>query len=81
MGWPTLESSSDDFGGSVSISADGVITTVGNPWNMDDDYGSGYVRAFTYFSATRIHNSIGNTLFGAVLNVFLDIQYQCPLMV
>ena len=60
--------SGDDFGTSVSMSADGVTVAVGAPHDDDDDDGGciGCARVFTYSSTTKKWNALGDALVGAV---------------
>ena len=45
------EAASDQFGYSVSLSADGTIVAIGAPYNDDNGSGSGHVRVFKYNSS------------------------------
>merc|ERR1712129_442588 len=69
--WNTLgntlvgAASDDQFGRSVSMSADGMTVAVGAPNNDDNGYSSGHVRLFVYSSTENTWNTLGNNLVGA----------------
>merc|ERR1719491_1007885 len=57
--------SGDQFGQSVSMSADGMTVAVGAYGNDDNGNASGHVRLFAYSSTKNTWNTLGNTLVGA----------------
>ena len=73
------EAVEDQFGSSVSISADGTIFVVGAPWNDGNGKDSGHVRVYQYNSITKNYVKIGQDVdgegasrFGASVSISAD---------
>ena len=56
--------SGDQFGHSVSVSADGMTTAAGAALNDDTGRSSGHARMFTYSPITNTWNQVGNAIVG-----------------